>query len=155
MATRRRGAARPLAAALRKVTAKTFKRRGFAAAAILTEWPIIVGEDLAACTAPERLRRDGTLRLRVEGPIALELQHREPEILERIATYYGYRAVRRLTFVRGTLEKAAPRLPRRRPEIDSTGARSVDHAVRQIRDDGLKRALGGLGRAVRAPAPDE
>ena len=79
---------RPLAIALHKVTEKIYRKRGFAAAGVITNWPAIVGQDLARHTMPEQLDSNGTLRLRVDGPLATELQHREPEILEKIAGYF-------------------------------------------------------------------
>ena len=91
--------AQPLSSLIGRITAETFESRGLVAAGIAAEWPAIVGEAVAASSWPERLGRDGTLRVCVSGPIAVELQHLEPQILERIATYYGYRAVTRIAYV--------------------------------------------------------
>jgi len=64
---------RPLASALHQVTAKIYRKRGFAAAGVVNNWPAIVGPQLARHTMPERLGADGTLRLRVDGPLAVEV----------------------------------------------------------------------------------
>ena len=88
--------AQPLSSLIQRITAGSFEARGLAAAGIAAEWPAIVGETVAACSWPDRLRPDGTLRICVSGPVAVELQHLEPQILERIAAYYGYRAVTRI-----------------------------------------------------------
>src|SRR5512144_3159687 len=78
-------------------------RRGFAGGRVVAEWGSIVGEHLAARSLPERVTRPadgrggGTLHVRVaSGALAVELQHVEPVIIERINTYFGYRAVARL-----------------------------------------------------------
>ena len=39
-----------------RLTAKVFERYGFHSAEILTAWPRIAGDDLAAISAPERLK---------------------------------------------------------------------------------------------------
>src|SRR5690242_445215 len=82
----------------------------------IKDWPSIVGEDIASYTAPERLkwprgvdafgdiepgnehRPGATLVIRVDGPRAIELQHRAHQIIERINTSFGYRAVSELFF---------------------------------------------------------
>lgn len=101
---------------LPQVTRKAFQRFGFPAAALVTDWSAIVGPDLASYTRPDRIKwprkpkggdpaaRDllddgsikppgATLVLRVDGPRALEIQHRASQLLERINVYFGYRAV--------------------------------------------------------------
>jgi hypothetical protein len=88
---------RAVAAPLSSVTRPVLKRRGLASGRVVSEWTEIVGATLAACSCPERLSqpRDGgpgTLKIRVDGPMAVELQHLEPVIIERINSYFGYRA---------------------------------------------------------------
>ena len=141
-----------LATLIGKIAAKSFEARGLAAAGIAAEWPAIVGEAVAASSWPERLGRDGTLRVCVSGPTAVELQHLEPQILERIAAYYGYRAVTRIAYVnRAARPLQASREERRPPpKIDSESAARVDTAVVSTRDRRLKSALAALGRAVLA-----
>ena len=142
---------RPLSWAIGKIAAKSFEARGLAAAGIVADWPAIVGEAVAACSWPDRLRRDGTLRVCVSGPVAVELQHLETQILDRIATYYGYRAVTRLVYVQAAPVSAAPRAERRPPPaLDSARAARVERAVGETRDKRLRDALRALGRAVLA-----
>lgn len=134
-----------------RITAKSFEARGLAAAGIAAEWSAIVGEAVAARSWPERLRPDGTLRVCVAGPVAVELQHLEPQILERIAAYYGYRAVTRIAYVNRAMPAPEPRREWQRPlECDSESAARVESAVEPTRDRRLKAALAALGRAVLA-----
>ena len=86
-----------------KLTRSVFRDRGFHQASILTNWTDIVGKALAAKSCPEKISREGVLILRVDGPVALELQHLEPQLLERIATHFGYRAVSRISIRQGPL----------------------------------------------------
>ena len=142
--------AQPLSTLIRKITAESFEARGLAAAGIASEWPAIVGEAVAECSWPDRLRPDGTLRVCVSGPVAVELQHLEPQILERIAGYYGYRAVTRIAYVnRAPSARPAPIVERRTlPKFDSESAARVESAVESTRDGRLKEALAALGRAL-------
>jgi hypothetical protein len=148
-----------LAASLAKVTRAVFRRRGFTVAAVLTQWPAIVGDELARSSCPEKLSfppgsgGEGTLHVRAADAIALELQHLAPQILERVNTYFGYRAVARLAIAQGPLPERRPR--RRRPprDLEPGEERALDDALTGTADEGLKAALRGLGRAVGANAP--
>ncbi|PWR23531.1 DUF721 domain-containing protein [Zavarzinia compransoris] len=142
-----------LAALLRSVAGK----RGFAAAEIVTHWPLIVGERLAACTLPERLRFErnanegGVLEVRVDGPLALELQHLEPQIVEKVNGFCGYRAAARLKLTRGHVPPPAPRRGPL-PPVPPAEKAAIDRMVAAIEDDHLREALASLGRAMRARA---
>ena len=139
---------RPLAFALHKVTEKIYRKRGFASAGVLNNWPAIVGEDLARHSLPERIGGDGTLHLRVDGPLATEIKHMEPQILERIASYFGYRAVRRLSLVQGPLEKSPPEKPVAARALDSDSEKTLADTIDGTRNVDIKSALARLGKAV-------
>ena len=146
---RRTGGVRTLAALVPRVTREAFARRGFHQAAVITEWPAIVGEELARQSAPERLTRDGTLTVRAPGVVALVLQHLEPQLLERIATFFGFRAVKRLRLRQEPLPEE-PR-PRRRVAAAATAVpAAVEAAVAAIDDPALRHALVRLGAVVAA-----
>jgi hypothetical protein len=111
---------------LPQLTRKAFARFGFATAALLTDWPAIVGPELARATAPERLkwprrpaledegagaaqnrgRQGATLILRVEGARALEVQYAAAQIIERINAYFGHAAVAHLRLLQAPLAQA-------------------------------------------------
>ncbi len=134
--------------ALAKVTKPFFRSRGFALADLLAHWPAIVGPELADSTCPERLGANGQLRIHVAGPAATEIQHLEPQILERIAVYFGYRAVRRLVLLQGPLPPTRPADPALRPTREAE-ARPCE-GLERIAPSELRSALERLGRAVRA-----
>ncbi len=145
---------RPVASALHKVTEKIYRKRGFASAGVVNNWPAIVGEDLARYSMPERLGGDGTLRLRVDGPLATELKHLEPQILERIASYFGYRAVNRLSLIQGPLEKPPVEKPKPARVLDSDSAKTLADTIRGTRNADVKQALARLGKAVLSQQDD-
>jgi hypothetical protein len=146
---------RALAATVDRLTRPIFRHRGFAEGAILTDWPAIVGDNLAKRTAPEKVvpagpRGEGTLHLRIEdGALALELQHLEPVLIERVNGYFGYRAVSRLRMIQGPLPppKQMPRGRSRAPLTPAAQAH-LDDLLAGIEDDELRARLQSLGQAV-------
>lgn len=143
-----------MASTLHKVTEKIYRKRGFASAGVLVNWPAIIGEDLARHTVPERLGASGTLRLRVDGPLATEIKHLEPQILERIASYFGYRAVNRLSLIEGPLEKTQVEKSRPVRALDSDSAKTLADTIRGTRNADVKQALARLGEAVLSQLDD-
>ncbi|HEX7084835.1 MAG TPA: DUF721 domain-containing protein, partial [Vicinamibacterales bacterium] len=100
---------RALGATLPKITKTVLEKRGRAYATLIAEWVNIVGPSLAAETLPEKLtlppgaNAGGLLSVRVTGAAAAELQHMAPQIIERINTYLGVRAVDRLKLIHAPL----------------------------------------------------
>lgn len=95
---RRAYAARPLSQLLPPLTRAAYKRRSPAAASLMADWANIVGPRLASETAPRRL--SGTqLTIACTGPMAMELAHLAPVLIERINTASGRQVVERLRFV--------------------------------------------------------
>ena len=67
---------------------------------ILMSWGQIVGDELAEFTQPEKItfknkeRTNGVLWVNVaNGAFAMELQHRERFVLEKVNSFFGYNAV--------------------------------------------------------------
>jgi hypothetical protein len=116
------------------------------------EWPAVVGAELAALTWPEALGRDGALKLRVASPLALELQHRAPLVIERINLFFGREAVARLVLVQGPLPLPAPPPTAVATPLVAAEATALDLRLRDIADPELRAALAGLGRLVLAGA---
>ena len=100
--------ARRLSEMLPKLTRAAFSDRGFSQGSILTDWIDVVGAETAAKSCPEKISRDGVLTLRVDGSVAVEIQHLEPQILERIASHFGYRAVTRIRIRQGLTGDRGP-----------------------------------------------
>jgi hypothetical protein len=158
-----------------KLARKAFEKFGFAAAAVLTDWREIVGPEIAACTAPERLRwpkptggdaatppgpRSGaTLLLRVEPARALDVQYKTVQIVERINAYFGYRAITDIRLIQAPLSVSRPnQIPARRSmsAVPVPGAKAVLKAslakvdAGAFEDADLRLALERLGSAVSA-----
>jgi hypothetical protein len=145
-----------MAALMPKVTRTILGRRGFAEASIITEWATIVGDDLARSSQPEKLsfpkgeRVGGVLHIRAAGGGATELQHLEPQVLERINRHFGYRAVGRLKLVQ--LPLAKPKIAKKKITYKAAIEHDSPHAdIRQLDEvehTELRTALERLGRAI-------
>lgn len=138
---------RALARFVPALTRKAFGDRGFHQAAVLTDWPEIVGEELAGKCVAIELGRDGALTVRADGPTAVALQHIEPQILDRIATYFGFRAVKRLVIRQGPVEMSEK--PTAAPQTDApTPSAALESTLADMSDPALKDALLKLGAQV-------
>ncbi|HWI26734.1 MAG TPA: DciA family protein [Stellaceae bacterium] len=160
MDEQRRGRVRAIAAEVPKIAGAVLGKRGFAEAQLVAQWPAIIGESLAPGVAPEKLsfprgeRREGTLHLRVAPGFGLEVQHREPVLIERINAFFGYRAIARLALKQGPpLADPTPAPPHRRP-LKSEERQLLDERLADIDEGDLKAALRRLGEAVLGTAKD-
>jgi hypothetical protein len=147
------------------LTRKAFEKYGFSTASLITDWATIAGAELAAYTAPERLkwphraehpdegtppsqrgRQGATLVLRVDGARALDVQYNALQIIERLNAYFGYAAISELRIVQAPLAKprtVGPPPPRQ-------VAQPLTQEVAHVADPGLRSALARLGGGVRA-----
>ncbi len=154
-------ALKAIATQVPRLTKEALKRRGPAFATIVAEWPNIVGPSLAGCTLPEKLGtpprppkgvtappQAGVLTLRVAGGAAMELQHLAPQLVERINSFTGFKAVERLRFVQGPMPLAAdpPAAPPR--PLSAAERQRIGKAVESLGDDDLKAALARLGEGL-------
>lgn len=152
----------PLHKHFRAVTAKSFERYGFAYAEILGRWREIAGADIAAFSAPERIRwprsrgadtaksrrkQGGVLVIRVTDGRAVELQHQTGQIIDRVNTYYGYEAVTGIKLVHGPLPEQKVTAPVRK-ELNAEQEADLAMSVAQIEDQELRGALVRLGRGM-------
>ena len=152
-------AGRQVARLLGAILDPAARRRGFAEASLLAEWASIVGPVLARRCQPVRIdhppgkRQAGTLLLQAGSGIAIELQHGAPQLIERINTYFGYRAVRQLRLLQMPLPPAsAPSPPPTRP-LRAEDEATLAAGVAAVDDSGLREALLALGRSMGRTRP--
>lgn len=150
----RRGTLRAIGAELQRVAGPVLGKRGLGEAQLIAQWSAVIGTQLAAATLPVKLsfppgeRRNGTLRLRVSSAAALEVQHREPQILERINGFFGYAAVARLALVQGPLPALAGDPPPQPRPLTPAERTAIEGQVAAVPDSGLRAALERLGAAI-------
>ena len=160
--SKRGSAPKTLASHVCKLIKPIFGERGFADAAIINDWAAIAGEHLANHSAPEKIhytqgrKSKGTLHLRINnGGLAIQLQHLEVVLIERINAYFGFSAVQHIRITQGPLTKTPKENftpPRPLSEIEERG---LLKCLSDVDDDDLHQALERLGRAILGNTSEE
>ena len=127
---------------------------------ILSDWTEIVGEELAQYSLPQRIsfrkdeRSNGTLELLVlSGAFAMEIQHRESQILNKINTYFGYEAVAKLKIVQNScpenfLFTKKPIDNVKKNLVSEEEHNYITEIIKDVESEELRRHLKNLGEAV-------
>ena len=128
-----------------------YKKHGFAEHRILTEWENIVGKELSNFSAPCKLvmpraqNQGGILHIQVASGRGLELQHSQPIIIDRIATYFGYKAVDKLRIIQTSAYIFGKKI-KPTPYKELPASQSLIEQVAQCQDEDLQKALLSLGK---------
>jgi hypothetical protein len=140
-----------------KTIADALARQGFASTGVVTHWPEIVGAEIADHAEPMRMiwpRRvheddpdPATLVLRVEGPVALEIQHLSGVIIEKVNRFFGFRAVGRIQIRQAPLARREKKKPPPAPDPEVVARLAA--GMGDIADEALRDALARLGASVK------
>jgi hypothetical protein len=149
--------AKPLSVLLNDVFSDAYAKQGFAARELVTRWGEIAGPEIAAHSEPLKMQwprpvegqpqEPATLVLRVEGPMALEIQHSSDVILQRVNRFFGWSAVGKLALRQAPLSRR-DRPSRPRPP-DPKAVAAVASTLSSVEDDALREALARLGAAIK------
>ena len=149
--------AKPLSVLLSDVFSGAYARQGFAARELVTRWAEIAGSEFATHCEPLKMQwprpvegqpqEPATLVLRVEGPMALEIQHASDIILQRVNRFFGWSAVGRLAIRQGPLSRK-PRPPATSAP-DAGEIEQVAQTLSSVEDDQLRTALARLGASIK------
>ena len=155
-----------------KIAEKCFEKYGFHMAAILLNWREIVGGTMAGYTMPWRIRwakrsdrpagagdakaaspQRSSLDLWVDGGRAHEIPYVGRQIIERINTYFGYRAITEIRPISGPVAGAGHAAPAvaRGPTAKQVDAARAELAP-LIADVGLREALARMQSNIAAKA---
>ena len=111
----------------------------------MADWPAVIGPALAATTTPQKLS-SGTLTLACSGPVAMELTHLAPQIIQRINAHLGRQAVERLRFVQNHTANARPAAAKPKPAAPLPPR--LQASLDEVADEGLREALARLAQGV-------
>ena len=149
--------AKPLSVLLSDVFSDAYAKQGFAARELVTRWSEIAGPEVAAHSEPLKIQwprpvegqqqEPATLVLRVEGPMALEIQHASDVILQRVNRFFGWSAVGRLALRQAPLSRRAAPKTSRAP--DAADVARVAESLSSIEDEELLMALARLGASIK------
>ena len=149
--------AKPLSALLSGAINDVFAKQGFASRELVTRWAEIAGATVAAYSEPLKIQwprpvegqpvEPATLVLRVEGPMALEIQHTSDVILERVNRFLGWNAIGRIALRQAPLSRRpAPKI-RKKPEAAEVAKIEAD--LFTVEDGELRAALARLGASIK------
>ncbi|EKE09964.1 MAG: hypothetical protein ACD_16C00099G0022 [uncultured bacterium] len=136
------------------VVKPVFKARGLMEGKILSHWPQIVGEQLSQVSFAEKItfpkgkRVEGTLHLTVTSSGSLFMQYAQDLILERVNTFFGYKALTKLRFTHGLSLKKESLKPKRIKIISKEDEAWLQKQIEIIKDRDLKTHLETLGKAL-------
>jgi hypothetical protein len=148
---------KPLSLLLSDVFSDAYAKQGFAARELVTRWAEIAGADVAAHSEPLRMQwprpvegqpqEPATLVLKVEGPMALEIQHKSDLILQRVNRFFGWSAVGRLALRQAPLSRRDRPKPLAPP--DPKAVKEIADSLGAVEDEQLRAALARLGAAIK------
>ena len=149
--------AKPLSVLLSDVFSDAYARQGFAARELVTRWADIAGSEVPAHSEPLKIQwprpvegqpqEPATLVLRVEGPMALEIQHASDVILQRVNRFFGWSAVGRLALRQAPLSRRDRPKPSSAP--DAKAVAEVAESLSAVEDEQLRAALARLGASIK------
>jgi hypothetical protein len=149
--------AKPLSVLLSDVFSDAFAKQGFAARELVTRWADIAGPEIAAHSEPLKMQwprpvegqpqEPATLVLRVEGPMALEIQHASDVILQRVNRFFGWGAVGRLALRQAPLSRRDRRPASTAPDADEVA--KIAESLSSVEDEQLRAALARLGASIK------
>lgn len=150
--------AKPLSVLLGSAINDVFAKQGFASRELVTRWADIAGPQVAAHSEPLKIQwprpvegqvpEPATLILRVEGPMALEIQHTSDIILERVNRFFGWNAIGRIALRQAPLSRKPTPKARQKPD-PATVAKIEDSLASTVDDEALRAALARLGASIK------
>jgi hypothetical protein len=149
--------AKPLSVLLSPVLKDAFAKQGFASRELVTRWADIVGPHVGANSEPMKIQwvrpvgdqppEPATLVLRVEGPMALEIQHTSDVIIQRVNRFFGWNAIGRIALRQAPLTRKSPRKTAKGP--DGAAIAKEASSLGAVEDDNLRAALARLGASIK------
>lgn len=146
-----------LSMSLDKITKPLFKRRGFIENKILVDWEKIVGASLSLYSSPRKLAfrknktTDGVLHVEVyDSSMATEMMYMEPVLIEKIACYFGYKAVAKFKLIQkpGGIKTEEVQTNDKPIEISKEQQGHLNDYLDGLDDEEMRSALLSLGAGV-------
>lgn len=129
----------------------------FVEADILLNWRDIVGLEMASFAYPIKVKynhRENIRTLYIEVPVggfALEMQHKEGYLLEKLNAYFGYKAVHKINISQNIKLKPQIKPVKKAQEeitLNEEEKKYMEDVVADIKDEKLKEILTKLGKSV-------
>jgi hypothetical protein len=150
--------------ALNSLAKKLIGKKGFTEIDILLNWEDIIGEELSTEITPMKInfkrgeKTNGILQLATKsGAYALEIQHRENIIIDKINSYFGYKAVSGIKIIQNSAyasnnyESHYDYINQNKeelPELSFEEEKNIRNITCDIENEHLRKILEKLGKKV-------
>ena len=130
---------------------------------ILSKWPQIVGSFFAEHSEPDKITRvtedfdefdqpifKNFLHVRVSSAAALEFQHYKDTIIEKINSFFGYKAIADLRLQQNFMPKKKNEQPLKSERFKTTDneKKLVKKEIQNIKDKELENSIVNLGLSI-------
>lgn len=143
-----------------KVAKSSFEKYGFAYSDLVHNWEAVVGAPLSQQCVPKKMvwprgrhheqtRSGGTLHLTCLSAFAVDLQHQQAQIIDRINQFYGYQAVSALSFTQARHLFENSEKPTPTPSLSEMEKEQIKERTSAVNDPGLAKALETLGQNIK------
>ena len=130
---------------------------------ILSKWPQIVGSFFAEHSEPDKISRltedfdefdqpifKNFLNVRVSPAAAVEFQHYKDTIIEKINSFFGYKAIADLRLQQNFIPKKKSKQPLKSERFDATDNEKelIKKEMQNIKDKELEKSIVNLGLSI-------
>ena len=130
---------------------------------ILSKWPQIVGSFFAEHSEPDKISRltedfdefdqpifKNFLHVRVSPAAAVEFQHYKDTIIEKINSFFGYKAIADLRLQQNFIPKKKNEQPLKSERFEATDNEKelVKKEMQNIKDKDLEKSIVNLGLSI-------
>ena len=130
---------------------------------ILSKWPQIVGSFFAEHSEPDKISRltedfdefdqpifKNFLHVRVSPAAAVEFQHYKDTIIEKINSFFGYKAIADLRLQQNFIPKKKNDQPLKSERFEATDneKKLVKKEMQHIKDNELEKSIVNLGLSI-------
>ncbi len=144
------------------LTRAVFERHGFAGSQLASQWPAVVGKELAAFAKPGQIKwpranqtqgqkMGGTLILLAQAGRALEVHYQVPHIIERVNQFLGHAAITAIKVVQTPDQPAPIKTPK--PTAGPAAKMAWEKRLAKVADDELKQSLARLATEISPKGP--
>lgn len=145
----------PISTIISPFAKKVLGKRGFMEIDIISNWEDIIGKQFAEFTSPLRIdfpkgkTNEGTLHIEtLSGAFALELQHKEKLIIEKVNTYFGYKAISHIKTSQNPNFNTKPEHKEQKTLVTKEDENYISEIVGDLHDSKLKEILTKLGTDI-------
>jgi len=147
---------------LSKVNKKYYSKFGKNEFLIISKWPQIVGTFFADHSEPDKISRvteefndlnepifKNFLHVKVSPAAAIEFQHYKDTIIEKINSFFGYKAIADLRLQQNFIPKAKVNNKLNEGKISVKEKEKIKNEIAIIHDEELQKSIVNLGASIK------